>query len=78
MAILLGLEFYLVFERTTSNYRKSLKDGYSMLIVTKSPMELQAFKSLNEHVESLESINREEVVSEVIKGVNETSEKERS
>jgi cell division transport system permease protein len=76
MAILLGIEFYLVFDRTTDSYEKGLKEGYTMLVVTKKPVTLKKLKSLNEHVESLEAIKREQIVSEVAQGVSKESKKE--
>lgn len=75
MAILLGIEFYLVFDRTTDSYEKGLKEGYSILVVTKKPMELSAFSALNEHISESKKIKREEIISEVIKGVNKTNSK---
>ncbi len=76
MAILLGIEFYFVFERTTDSYEKGLKDGYSMLVVTKKPMELSAFETLNKHISASEKIKRENIVSEIAKGVSQSSSKE--
>jgi cell division transport system permease protein len=76
MAILLGIEFYLVFERTTVNYKKSLKEGYTMLVVSKAATQLDVLQSLNAHVDTLEAINREEVIDEVTKDVNKNSSKE--
>ena len=75
MAILLGIEFYLVFDRTTDSYEKGLKEGYSMLVVTKEPMEISAFIALNKHISQSKKIKREEIISEVIKGVSETNSK---
>ncbi|TNF44380.1 MAG: cell division protein FtsX, partial [Epsilonproteobacteria bacterium] len=76
MAILLGIEFYLVFERTTNKNEKGLKEGYSMLVVTKKPMELPAFQALNDHISTSEKIERESIVTEVAKGVSQSSSKE--
>lgn len=76
MAILLGIEFYLVFDRTTDSYEKGLKEGYSMLVVTKEPMELSALKALNMHISTSEKIKRENIVSEIAKGVSQSSSKE--
>ena len=76
MAILLGIEFYLVFDRTTDSYEKGLKEGYSMLVVTKKPMELSALKRLNKHISTSEKIKRENIVSEIAKGVSKSSSKE--
>lgn len=75
MAILLGIEFYLVFDRTTNTYEKGLKEGYSMLVVTKDPMELSKFQALNSHISSLEKIKRDNIVSEVAKGVSKSTSK---
>jgi len=76
MAILLGIEFFLVFDRTTDSYEKGLKEGYSMLVVTKEPMELIEFQTLNNHVSSSEQIERETIVSEIATGINEKNSKE--
>jgi len=73
MAILLGIEFYLVFDRTTDTYEKGLQEGYSMLVVTKDPMELSKFQELNSHIHSLEKIKRDNIVSEVSKGVSKNT-----
>lgn len=76
MAILLGIEFYLVFERTTNTYEKGLKEGYSMFVVTKEPMELSAFKALNDHISATELIKRENIVAEITKGVSKSTGEE--
>ncbi len=76
MAILLGIEFYLVFERTTDTYEKGLQEGYFMLAVTKKPMELSDFQALNDHISTAEKIKRESIVSEVAKGISRSSSKE--
>ncbi len=76
MAILLGIEFYLVFERTTDSYEKGLKEGYSMLVVSKKPIDLDTFKTLNSHISSAKKIKREEIVSKISKGVSKSSTKE--
>ena len=76
MAILLGIEFYLVFDRTTDSYEKGLKEGYTMFVVAKKPMTLSDFKALNSHIASSEKIKREAVVSDIVKGINNSNKKE--
>ena len=76
VAILLGIEFYLVFERTTNSYEKGLKEGYSMLVVTKKPMKLSTMKALNKHISSSAKIKRESIVSDVAKGIKKSTKKE--
>ena len=46
MAILLGVEFFLVFDRTTTNYEKELREGYSMFVVAREPISLTDFITL--------------------------------
>jgi len=75
MAILLGVEFYLVFDRTTDSYEKGLKEGYSMLIVSKNPVSLDRLQTLNSHISSSTKIERKEIVTEIAKGVSKTNEK---
>ncbi|OQX49770.1 MAG: cell division protein FtsX [Epsilonproteobacteria bacterium 4484_20] len=75
MAILLGIEFYLVFDRTTNSYEKGLKEGYSMFVVSKKPMTLDAFKALNPHIDSSETIERQKVVNDIVKGISKDNEK---
>ncbi|MDD3592154.1 MAG: cell division protein FtsX, partial [Sulfurovum sp.] len=74
MAILLGIEFYLVFDRTTDTYERGLQEGYSMLVVTKDPMQIDAFRALNRHISKSESIERNSIVSRIAKGVTKEGE----
>jgi len=75
MAILLGIEFYLVFDRATNSYEKGLKEGYAMFVVSKKPMTLEDFQKLNSHIESAKAINRKNVLNEVVKGISQDNEK---
>ncbi len=76
MAILLGIEFFLVFDRITKSYEEGLKDGYSMLVVTKKPATLNEFKTLNKHVNNIEIIERKNIVEEIVKDVSQGTYKE--
>jgi len=76
MAILLGIEFYLVFDRTTDSYEKGLREGYSMLVVTYKPVSLETLQSLNAHISSSDKIKRDTIVSQIAKGVSKDAKKE--
>ncbi len=76
MAILLGIEFYLVFDRTTDSYEKGLKEGYSMLVVSHKPISLKTLQKLNSHISASEKIERKNIVSEIAKGVSKDASKE--
>ncbi|MCF6245639.1 MAG: cell division protein FtsX [Sulfurovum sp.] len=74
VAILLGVEFYLVFDRTTDSYEEGLKEGYSMLVVSKTPVSFDHLQSLNNHISSSKKIKREKIVTEIAKGVSKINE----
>jgi len=71
MAILLGIEFYLVFDRTTDSYEDGLKNGYSMLVISSKPIKLNDLKNLNEHIGSIERIKSEYIIEQIAKGINQ-------
>ena len=73
MAILLGVEFYLVFERTTDTYERNLTEGYTMLVVSKKPVKLDTFQKLNQHIITSTQIERTNIVSEVAKGISKSN-----
>ncbi len=65
VAILLGLEFFIVFDRTTDSFEKSLKNGYTMMVVSKDEMSIDDFKSWDEHILKVEEIAKSKVLSGV-------------
>ncbi|MDQ7085700.1 MAG: cell division protein FtsX [Sulfurovum sp.] len=73
MAILLGIEFYLIFERSTDTYETKLTQGYTMLVVSKSPVQLDTFQNLNTHISSSSEVNRDEIISNIAKGMSQDS-----
>ena len=74
IAILLGIEFYLVFDRTTDTYERGLQEGYSMLVVAEKPMKIEEFQALNRHVSQIEGIERDRIVAKIAKGVTKEGE----
>jgi len=75
MAILLGVEFFLVFDRTTSNYEKDLREGYSMFIVALQPITLDEFEELDSHISQSEEVKKEELAKQIAKGMSKSSSK---
>lgn len=65
MAILLGIEFYLVFDRMTSSYESALRDGYSMLAITQKEMKTEDFKKLNSEISQSTRIDKSEIVKQI-------------
>jgi len=76
MAILLGIEFFLVFDRTTNSYEKGLREGYSMFAVAKQPMKLENFKKLNSHIKQSLEIDKDELAKQISKGMSQSNAEE--
>ncbi|SFV64295.1 Cell division protein FtsX [hydrothermal vent metagenome] len=76
MAILLGVEFFLVFDRTTDSYEKGLKEGYSMFVVTKKPFKLEDFKSLNRHISDIVEIDKDRLAKQISDGMSQSNGRE--
>jgi len=62
VAILLGLEFFIVFDRTTDSFEKSLKNGYSMMVVSKDEMSIDDFKAWDEHIEQVIELKKNKIL----------------
>jgi len=73
MAILIGLEFYFVFERTTKSYEDGLKNDYSMLIIAHDKVEIEELQKLNTHIATIEEVQKDGIVDEISKGLKESS-----
>ncbi len=65
VGILLGLEFFISFDRTTQGYENSLRDNYAMLVVAKEDMSIDDFKSWDEHVSKVAEIEKSKIIDEV-------------
>jgi len=65
VAILLGLEFFIVFDRTTKNYEESLRDSYAMLVVAKEEMGIDDFRTWDDHILKVAEIEKSKIVHRV-------------
>jgi len=65
VAILLGLEFFIAFDRTTKGYEESLKNSYSMLVVSKDEMGIDDFRAWDKHIYKVTEIEKSKIIKEV-------------
>lgn len=73
LAILLGVESFMVFGRVTASYGENLKEAYTILIVTKKAMKPEAIQALNPHISRVESVKKEAIVSQIARGMSNAS-----
>jgi len=71
IAILLGLEFFIVFDRTTDSFEKGLQNGYSMMVVSKDEMSIDDFRSWDTHIEQVKELEK----SKILERLNMNDEK---
>lgn len=76
MAILLGLEFFIVFDRTTDSYEKSLQNGYSMMVVAKDEMSIDDFQVWDRHIEQVIEVQKNKILERL--EMNENPENQKS
>ena len=76
VAILLGIEAFLVFGRVTASYGENLKHAYTILVVTRKPMPPEAFQKIDPHIDRVEAIDRAPIVQQIAEGLSNTSEED--
>ncbi|CAA6811917.1 MAG: Unknown protein [uncultured Sulfurovum sp.] len=75
VAILLGLEFFIVFDRTTDSFEKSLKNGYSMMVVSQNEMSIDDFKSWDKHIEQVIELEKSKILERLNMDKNKEGQK---
>jgi len=65
VAILLGLEFLIVFDRTTDTYEKSLSSNYSIIVVAKDEMSIDDFRAWDSHVLGVKELEKSKILDRI-------------
>lgn len=76
IAILLGLEFFIVFDRTTDSFEKGLQNGYSMMVVSKEEMGIDDFRAWDTHIERVEEMDKVKFVKKLNMNNDKSKEKQ--
>jgi len=75
VAILLGIEFFIVFDRTTDAYEKSLSSDYSIMVVAKDDMSIDDFRDLSPHILGVKELSKPKALEEIYAGNGKSIEK---
>ena len=73
MAMLIGIEFILIFNRVTTSYEEKLKNDYAILVVSKQEISTSIARGVSDKIDSVESMSREEIAKEVTSGMQDTA-----
>jgi len=73
VAMLMGIEFILVFNRVTKNIEEKLKSNYSILIVSKKPLSNSWPKKISPYISSIKIMNKAQIAKEVTAGMENSA-----
>jgi len=73
MAMLIGIEFILVFNRITSSYENKLKNEYAILVVSQKNLTTPYLRSIDDKIDSVEAMNRADIAKEVTSGMQDAA-----
>lgn len=73
MAMLIGIEFILIFNRITNNYEQKLKNDYAILVVSKKQLSTPQLRAINSKIDSVEPMDRESIAKEVTSGMQDSA-----
>jgi len=76
LAILLGVEFFLVFDRVTKNYEEKLRQSYSILVVSQKVMSPRDFRRIDPHIVRADPIDKKTIAREIARGMQQTADAE--
>ena len=73
VAILMGIEFFIVFDRVTNSYEQRLKENYSILVVARHKIDADVFHRIDKRIANIEVIKREDIAQKIAKGIGNIS-----
>jgi len=73
MAMLIGIEFILIFNRVTTSYEQKLKNEYAILVVSKKELTTPIARGVSDKIDSVESMSREDIAKEVTSGMQDAA-----
>jgi cell division transport system permease protein len=73
MAMLIGVEFILIFNRVTTQYEEKLKNEYSILVVSKKELTTPIARSVSDKIDSVELMKMEEIKDKITTGMQDAA-----
>ena len=73
MAMLIGIEFILVFNRITQNYENKLKNEYAILVVSQKKLTTPYLRSIDDNIDNVEAMDRKDIAKEVTTGMQDAA-----
>lgn len=69
LAVLIGIEFILIFGRVTKAYEEKLRSDYAIIVSSKKVLTTPYLRSIDSDIESVEAMNKQKIASEVVSNI---------
>jgi cell division transport system permease protein len=76
LAVLISIQFVIVFNRITHSYEDKLKSTYSILVTSKKDLTTSYLRTITDKVDSVVALDDNYIAQKVSRGVDPTSAKE--
>ncbi len=76
LAILISVEFVIVFNRVTQNSEEKLRQSYSILVVSEKVMSPKDFRRIDSHIVSATPIDKKTIAKEIARGMQNAADAE--
>ncbi len=73
LAVLISIQFVIVFNRITNSYEEKLKNSYSILVSSKKPLTTPLLRSVSDKVDSVVALDKNYIAKEVASDVDKNS-----
>jgi cell division transport system permease protein len=73
LAILLGIESFMVFGRVTASFGEDLRQGYTILVVTDQNTTPETLRSVHPRISRVTPLEKETIVEQIARGIPNTT-----
>jgi len=73
LAMLIGIEFVLIFNRVTHAYEEKLKNSYSILVSSKKELTTPYLQKIDPQIDSVEAMDKTSIASEVTTNIQDSA-----
>ncbi len=69
LAVLVGIEFILIFNRVTKAYEEKLRSDYAIIVSSKKILTTPYLRSIDNDIDSVEAMDKQKIATEVVSNI---------
>ncbi len=73
LAVLISIQFVVVFNRITHSYEEKLKNSYSILVSSKKPLTTPFLRTISDKIDSVVMLDKNYIAKEVANGIDKNN-----